>query len=162
MNKHLTFEYNWKDITAATTLHFQKKFVERRKEQIITILICLLSASAWWWCGFAWIWPALIGSPVIIYVIFMGMVLIKFRQEKKFLQGKSEIFLNDDDIVFKRHLIESKMEWKVFQHLFENSRVFILYYGDSLFITLPKKAFADKQEQKKFREFFQCRRQVKR
>lgn len=115
-------------------------------------LICLSLTSIFWFDYFAieLILPAVIICPFVSGRI--GRLLVRFKwNENKHLNSIVTVDIDSEKIKFTsvNSIVETK--WDVFLCFIEHSNLFLIYQNSIIYIIVPKRAFADKEELDSFR-----------
>ena len=160
MNDEVKIEYQYTEaeyLTASRLLFFSKPNILLRLILFGVLLLIgavMFSALA---IDFIPLW-----TMVLFVALFEGMlfynVLIKmprtyFRGDGKF-RDKYEITFTDEYIRVKTSQIDSKLAWSLYTKVLEGSDMYLLIYGTDLrmMTAVPKRAFASKDQEYKFRE----------
>lgn len=115
----------------------------------------VIGAICWVVWGYELEWLFLLCAGAVL----LGMIsaawyiipLITFRSEPKF-RDEYLVQFSEEGITFKTANIDSKLEWNLYNSVIENNDVYVLMYGKRVFSVIPKRAFADSNEETAFRE----------
>jgi hypothetical protein len=88
---------------------------------------------------------------LMAFLLFFVVPRQRFRSDPKF---RDEYFLqfSDDGIQFKTAQIDALLQWSLYNKVLENERFFVLVYGKNMISVIPKRAFADQQQEAAFSE----------
>lgn len=150
----LRFSNNYKEFTEAMNLYYSK--TQKRKFDIVLgLLFSLVSVALFIFLEQTYIYIILfcVGMLLFLFSMYKGAIYskIRFAKDKKFNE-EYEIDFNDQGMHFKTVSIDSVIKWDYYAKVWETEKFFYLFYGKDLFSLFPKRAFANDECMKEFRE----------
>jgi hypothetical protein len=96
---------------------------------------------------------ALLLEAALLYNILYRVPLQFFRGDEKF-RDKYHLTFSDEGISVKTRQIDSKLAWSLYSKVIEGTNLYLLIYGkDTRMMTMvPKRAFQNRVEEKRFRK----------
>lgn len=76
---------------------------------------------------------------------------VSFKRNPKF-RTEYALTFRPEGIRFKTATIDSNLDWSYYDGVVEDSRLFLLRYGKSLYTVIPKSAFTNEGDMDRFRE----------
>jgi hypothetical protein len=161
MNEEITisFQPELKDQIRASIAHYRAgklRICDRIAGSIAILtglLILLLSGWQWWLA-------ILLPLAIVEWSDFLhGHTLqawIFFVRNPKFRERYSLAF-HPEGIHFKTATINSTVAWTHYESVIEDSVIFLLRYGKSMYSVIPKRAFATEDDLCRFREMIRSR-----
>ena len=151
----LRFTYTEADYMAAARLCYTRvRNLRVKADTIVGFAATIAGAVATLVLGPDPEWTVLmcVGAALLL-IVFMALFVIPhiaFHREPKF-RGEYLLKFTESGIEFKTTGIDSKLEWSFYNRLIEDADTFLLIYGKSAFAAIPKRVFADKDEEEAFR-----------
>jgi hypothetical protein len=151
----LRFKYSEEEYVAATRL-----YVTRSTDFMMRLVVSILYSIA---CIFLFVWLEFASDAILLLIFVSCLPLIigllyllvmprqRFRSDPKF---RDEYFLqfSDDGIQFKTAQIDALVQWSLYSKVIENEGFYLLVYGKYMISVIPKRAFADANQEAEFRE----------
>jgi hypothetical protein len=153
----LQFRYTQDEVVDAGRMYYARTL--RLKMDYVVGTVTLL-VGMWVWRSTGKITEALFlfvlsglvfAIPALAHFV---LPLVFYRQEPRF---KDEYWLqfSDEGILFRTRQIDSRLEWSLYEKAWENAQLFVLQHGKRNFTTIPKRAFASREDEAAFREMVQ-------
>lgn len=148
----LQFQYTEAEYVAAVHSYYNRAF------HIGTYLIALgvvFLASLYLWFATdepviffgVSIFLLIVATPLVFYFVTPRTT---FRRESR-LHDTYWLRFDDEGIAFKTEHINSNLDWALYQQAWENKRFFFLIYGKQMYTIIPKRVFADAEQEARFR-----------
>lgn len=151
----LRFTYTEADYVAAMRLHYARvRGLRVTLDTVLGLAGTIIGAVGTLVWGPDWTWTLLMcAGAALLLIVFLALYAIPritFRREPKF-HGEYLLKFTEGGIEFKTTGIDSKLEWSFYSRLIEDTDTFLLVYGKSAFTAVPKRVFANKDEEEAFR-----------
>jgi len=160
MNDDVKIEYQYTEaeyLSASRLLFFSKPNILLRLILFGVLLLVgalMFSALA---IDFIPLWTMILFvglfEGMLFYNVLIKMPRTYFRGDGKF-RDKYEVTFSDECIRVKTSQIDSKLAWSLYPQVLEGADMYLLIYGTDLrmMTAVPKRAFASKDQEHKFRE----------
>ncbi len=97
-------------------------------------------------------------APIVIVIVILAVftyfnpiVRYRIRKEPKYIAEQTWRF-SEDSVHWKTEYSESTSGWKSYARVVESKNFFSLFLQSNLFTPIPKRAFANADEESRFRE----------
>lgn len=147
------FVNNKTEYGSAIRLYYSK--TKRTKIDIVLDLgLIVFGIVCWIKYSFSWVWVFLLTAGclclVLMYFVYYITPSIRFNHEPKF-RDEYTLTFSDDGLEFMTDHLSSKLDWEYYFKAWESDRLYLLFYGKSLFTIIPKRAFDDEDQENRFR-----------
>jgi YcxB-like protein len=149
----LRFRYTAEEYVAATRLYLgQSRELITRLGVLFLYSIAAIALFIWIDFGIGLIPLFIVGGCFPLLLVFLLFFVIprwRFRSDAK---SVNEYFLqfSDDGIHFKTAQIDALIQWSLCNKVLENERFYILVYGKNMLSVIPKRAFANANQEAAF------------
>jgi YcxB-like protein len=151
---NLKFRYRKDEYFRAIRFHFWKT-MKLKLDLVVAVLSGLAGGYLLWIDAVSWIsLTALLACLVLLLIVFTALVVVPaqiYKGSQK-LKQDYELIFSDEGILFRTSSIDSRLAWDLYKSWIENAEFFILYHGKREFSVIPKRAFENDEEQKRFKE----------
>jgi hypothetical protein len=150
----LRFKYTIDEYVDATRM-----FMMRSGDFVTRLAVCALYAIA---CIGLLAWLEFSSELLFLFVFaaclpfliaFLHLFVLprqRFRSDPKF-QDEYFLHFSDDGIQFRTAQVDALLQWSLYNKVLEDERFYILVYGKNMISVIPKRAFADAQQEADFR-----------
>ena len=151
---NLKFRYDSQEYEEAMRLHFST-VIKLKRDIIIGFLLLIFGLFCLYYFEYSFIWILdIFLSIVLLLISFSAYYIIPklaFNRDPK-LKDEYNLIFNDDEISFNTDKLNSKLEWKIYDKVLENTKFFLIYWGKYTFTVIPKRVFQDQSEINNFRD----------
>lgn len=152
----LQFRYTEAEYVAAVRLFYNHKF--HIPTYAVGVGILLPAGFLFWLYSqepvilFGWsVFALIVLTPLIFYVVTPHT---HFRRDARF-HDTYWLHFSEDGLEFKTTHVNSQLDWKLYQQVWENRQFYLLFYGERLFTIIPKRVFANANQEAQFKDLLQ-------
>jgi hypothetical protein len=150
----INFDNRVEDHIAADRLYY-KSTIWPKVDKVAAALLALAGVFLIWVAGVRW-WTIL---PFILAVLEWFNLLsprplvIKywFRKNPKFKE-RYHLTFDKSGIQFRTDSIDARIAWDHYSKVLENDRLWLLVYGSRMYTVIPKRAFENENQARRFRQ----------
>ena len=121
---------------------------------VVAAVSGLAGSYVLWAEGISWVSiGGLVVCLALLLIVFGALVVVPsqvYRGSEK-LKQEYEITFSVDGLHFQTAGIDSRLEWELYKNWIEGPEFFILYHGEREFSVIPKRAFENDDERKRFK-----------
>jgi len=148
----LTFRYEERDYLRAMRAHLLSELRLR-----LDILVCVIGFASgcylWRFSELKLLGQIAVGGSVLFALLLIAAFTVLprwwFRREPKYRDEYSLSF-SPEGIHFRTAHIDSQLQWSLYTRALVDEHSFILYYGSRQFTIIPRREFANAEQQRAF------------
>jgi hypothetical protein len=153
--ENLTLQFNYTEAEYVSAVQSYYNRLLHVKTYIIGVSILVL-AGLWWWL-YTGEQMVLFGLSAFALLVVRPLIFYCFSPRSHFrrkprLRDTQLLSCSEDGIELKTGNLNSQLKWQVYRQAYETPQFYLLFYGEQLFTIIPKRVFANVDQEARFRE----------